>query len=175
MKQFIECPECGAVELAEIATTTIPFNTYIHRCSQCNHVTMESEWNPVPALSIKQPWAWLIVSGNKDIENRNNIKNFRGKFLIHASKQFADLWFGIGAPVQNELAYEKCHGRFYDFADGEDFDKGGIIGYATITGCVEESDSPWFVGKYGLIIEDPHGLPFTPCKGKLSFFKPEIE
>lgn len=35
------------------------------------------------ALSILQPWAWLIVNGNKDIENRNWHTRFRGRFLVH--------------------------------------------------------------------------------------------
>lgn len=37
------------------------------------------------ALSIRQPWAWLIVNGHKDIENRSWPTRFRGKFLVHAS------------------------------------------------------------------------------------------
>jgi len=37
-------------------------------------------------LSLKQPWAELILQGKKKIEIRKwNIK-FRGRFLIHASK-----------------------------------------------------------------------------------------
>jgi hypothetical protein len=39
------------------------------------------------ALSIKQPWAWLIVSGHKDIENRNCPTRFRGRLLVHAGKK----------------------------------------------------------------------------------------
>ena len=42
--------------------------------------------SPVVALSIRQPWAWLIVNGYKDIENRNWKTNFRGKILVHAAK-----------------------------------------------------------------------------------------
>ncbi|WP_229215634.1 ASCH domain-containing protein [Duganella sp. CY15W] len=38
------------------------------------------------ALSIRQPWAWLIVNGYKDIENRSWSTNVRGKVLVHASK-----------------------------------------------------------------------------------------
>ncbi|HTV55212.1 MAG TPA: ASCH domain-containing protein, partial [Terriglobia bacterium] len=37
------------------------------------------------ALSIRQPWAWLIVNGFKPIENRSWNTNFRGRILIHAS------------------------------------------------------------------------------------------
>ena len=36
------------------------------------------------ALSIRQPWAWLIVNGHKDIENRSWRTKYRGPFLVHA-------------------------------------------------------------------------------------------
>ena len=38
------------------------------------------------ALSIRQPWAWLIVHGRKDIENRSWRTKFRGRFLVHAAQ-----------------------------------------------------------------------------------------
>jgi predicted transcriptional regulator len=37
-------------------------------------------------LSLKQPYAELLVSGKKSIELRNWNTSFRGKFLVHASK-----------------------------------------------------------------------------------------
>lgn len=39
------------------------------------------------ALSIRQPWSWLIANDHKDIENRSWPTNFRGCFLIHAGKK----------------------------------------------------------------------------------------
>lgn len=39
----------------------------------------------IKALSIRQPWAWLILWAGKDIENRSRRFHFRGRFLIHAS------------------------------------------------------------------------------------------
>lgn len=38
------------------------------------------------ALSVKQPWAWLIASGKKTIETRIWPTNYRGPILIVASK-----------------------------------------------------------------------------------------
>lgn len=35
------------------------------------------------ALSVKPPWAELIISGKKKIENRNWKTNYRGKLAIH--------------------------------------------------------------------------------------------
>ncbi len=55
------------------------------------------------ALSIRQPWAWLILHGGKDIENRDWATRFRGRVLIHASKgmtrdEWGDAWgFSVGS------------------------------------------------------------------------------
>ena len=38
------------------------------------------------ALSIRQPWASLILKAGKDIENRDWPTKFRGRILIHAAK-----------------------------------------------------------------------------------------
>ena len=38
------------------------------------------------ALSIQQPWAFLIVNGLKDIENRDWSTTFRGLIYVHAGK-----------------------------------------------------------------------------------------
>ena len=35
------------------------------------------------AISIRQPWAWLIVQGYKDIKNRTWAAKYRGPILIH--------------------------------------------------------------------------------------------
>lgn len=39
----------------------------------------------IPVLSIRQPWATLVVLGKKRIETRSRITNYRGDILIHAS------------------------------------------------------------------------------------------
>ena len=40
------------------------------------------------AISIRQPWAWLILNARKDVESRDWIYpcRHRGPLLIHASK-----------------------------------------------------------------------------------------
>jgi hypothetical protein len=40
----------------------------------------------VKALTVKQPWAWAIVSGGKDVENRSRPTKYRGQIYIHAGK-----------------------------------------------------------------------------------------
>jgi hypothetical protein len=40
-----------------------------------------------------------------------------------------------------------------------------------MVGCVSECDSPWFVGKYGFILQNPAAfLNPIPCKGALGFW-----
>ena len=39
------------------------------------------------AISIRQPWATLIVLGLKSVEIRSWSTNFRGRLFLHASKQ----------------------------------------------------------------------------------------
>ena len=39
------------------------------------------------ALSIRQPWAWLIVNGFKDIENRKWHTQFRGRIYVQSGKR----------------------------------------------------------------------------------------
>lgn len=42
-------------------------------------------------LSIRQPWAWLICAGYKDVENRDWRTNYRGRILIHAPKKIESI------------------------------------------------------------------------------------
>jgi hypothetical protein len=40
----------------------------------------------IPALTVRQPFAGLIVAGTKRIENRSRPTSVRGRVLIHAAK-----------------------------------------------------------------------------------------
>lgn len=113
------------------------------------------------ALSVRQPWAWLIIHGGKDIENRTWRARFRGPVLIHASKKI------------DKQAYHQLVEEGIGLPPLEDLKTGGIIGKTEITGCVEESASKWFSGPYGLTLRNSKPLPFRPCRGRLFFFEPD--
>jgi len=87
----------------------------------------------VNALSIRQPWAWLIAHGYKDIENRKWRTGFRGRFLIHAGLQV------------DRLAYTVFR-DFYDLPEIDDLPTGGIVGSADLKECVDQHPLP--PGKY---------------------------
>lgn len=117
---------------------------------------------PRVALSIRQPWAWLIVNGWKDIENRDWPTRFRGNFLIHASKGMTH--------DEYESAEFTAKVNGVSIPAFKDLERGGIVGVAEITDCFTVSGSPWFFGRYGFAIRNATPLPFTPMKGQLGFF-----
>lgn len=117
------------------------------------------------ALSILQPWAWLIANGHKDIENRVWSTRYRGPFLIHAGKRW-------GREQKDDL--ERVRAQFPHLALPDQFDLGGLVGLAHVTDCVQDSDSPWFFGPYGFVLANARPLLFTPCRGMLNFFTPDV-
>jgi hypothetical protein len=123
------------------------------------------------ALSIRQPWAWLIVNGHKDVENRDWVTKFRGPLLIHAGLKFDHdglEW------VRKKFPKILLPGDPETFSR-DDWDLGGIIGKAEVTDCVDKSKSRWFSGTYGFVLANARKLPFVPMKGKLGFFEVEDE
>lgn len=119
------------------------------------------------AISIRQPWAWLIVNGYKDIENRSWRTKYRGQILIHASQGVKTIEYVRASTLANQLGIT--------LPKINDFETGGIVGVATIIDCVEQSESPWFSGEKGFVLADARPLKFIQMKGKLSFFETGIE
>lgn len=117
------------------------------------------------AISIRQPWAWLILNAGKDIENRTWATSVQGRVLIHASKGMALAEYDDA----KEFAY--CVNEAISIPPIPKLECGGIVGSVEIVACVTESNSPWFGGPYGFVLRDPKPLPFFPCKGALWFFE----
>lgn len=119
------------------------------------------------ALSIKQPWASLIVRAGKDIENRDWRTNFRGIVAVHAS-----------AKLEHSEMQDAC-GLMRQFIPGfsaerfelDVFPLGSIIGAVQIVDCVERSDSPWFLGVHGFVLAGAVAFERPlPCRGALGFW-----
>lgn len=126
------------------------------------HTHSTARWTPalrkLKAICIRQPWAWLIVSGYKDIENRKWATNVRGPILIHA---------GLTRPSSDELEH------FLDVWPEAMLDYGGVIGVVNIADCVTKHRSKWFRGRgFGWVLAKPRYLSFKKCPGKLKFFDP---
>lgn len=104
------------------------------------------------AISIKQPWAYLILEHGKDIENRKWKTKVRGRVLIHASKQV------------DEEAMKLFH------LENTYLPTGCIVGSVEIMDCVTKSTSRWFSGPFGFVLKHPQKLTPFKYKGQLNFF-----
>ena len=102
-------------------------------------------------LSVRQPYAWAIIEGIKDVENRAWSTNIQGRIFIHAGKNRDELEWGI-----DNL---KKH-RVKNIPEAEDLIFGAIIGSVEIVEGVQRSGSPWHAsGKWGFILRNPIALP----------------
>lgn len=92
-------------------------------------------------LSVRQPWASLIVANIKDVENRSwepmaAGRPYRGPLLIHAAMTWskgAGEWLAEHFPGQG-LASRFCR---------ENLARGAIIGQVELTGVQQAHPSPW--------------------------------
>ena len=111
------------------------------------------------ALSVHQPWASLIASGEKRVENRSwkHPTKYRGVLLIHASKKL------IGGPRDR---------------NGEIIPLGAIVAVVQLTAILSVKNArQWFksrgidqrlhlFGPTCLILDNVFRLPEpVPCKG----------
>jgi len=121
----------------------------------------------VRALTVRQPWAWALIYGGKDVENRRWRTSYRGPLLIHAAKQ-ADpqgpsrlLWTMTdpGAYGQPRAAFEA---------------RGAIIGLVILAEILTDSPSPWAQPRmYHWVVESPWPTePAVPCPGRQGLWTP---
>ena len=125
------------------------------------------------ALTIKEPWATLIIEGYKKYEFRSWKTNYRGKILIHA-----------GLSLENNMKE-----RFKDY--NLEYKLGYIIGEAEIVDCILvdkelneklRTINPLVYGisnhveNYAWELENikKYDNPI-PCKGKLGLWNYEVE
>lgn len=73
------------------------------------------------ALTIKQPWASLIIEGYKEYEFRSWKTNYRGRIYIHA---------GLGIDLDMLERFELYNLKY----------PSGIIGEATLVDCIEVTE-----------------------------------
>lgn len=120
------------------------------------------------ALTIKQPWADLIIAGIKDIENRTWKTSYRGRVLIHTSKSpcsRGDLdAYPLSALSENINLDKYAPGRFTN---------GAIIGSVDIVDCVMNHPSEWAEkGVYNWVLANPVKFenPILNVKGMLGLW-----
>jgi len=109
-------------------------------------------------LTVKQPWAFLIVKGIKPVENRDWQTSHRGLLLIHAGQSYdpqpdLEREFGIDP---KRLIY------------------GAVIGSVELTDIVTDHPSRFFVGRYGWVLQNPRPIDPVPLRGQLRIFNAKL-
>jgi hypothetical protein len=124
----------------------------------------------VPALSIRQPWAELIVSGKKTIEIRSWYTEYRGLLWIHTG-------------LKSDPQLERQFGLQKPFV-------GGYVGSVVLTAVNPLDRERWEnwssmhlcsradyrPGLYGWVLTSPHKFPQPIAgPGQLNLFFPNDE
>ena len=123
---------------------------------------------PDIALSVQQPWAWAIVAGHKDVENRSAGSIRAGamtcrRIAIHAAKSMKQshydwaVWrlekHGVACPRPDALV------------------RGAIIGAVDVVDIVSTSESEWYGGQMGLVLQNAEMHAPIPAQGALGYFR----
>ena len=133
-------------------------------------------------LTLKQPWAWMVIHGTKDVENRSWVNAIleglvarREPFAVHAGRAMSTayymeaVWYAKGqdpaivVPYPQELVF------------------GAILG--TVVPAKIYSPEDWDVQRrwhmkdqYGWQLEERTPLPrYVPAKGKQGFWTVDDE
>jgi hypothetical protein len=119
------------------------------------------------ALSIKQPWAQLIIIGAKDVENRTRPTSFRGRFAVHVSLRRADYEDVDIEAIPRDL--QEPAKRAWE----RNASAGRVIGTVELIDCIRDSDSIWAVNDYWhWVLREPR--PYTrsrPARGQLGLWE----
>lgn len=131
---------------------------------------MSSPWTY--ALSIRQPWAALIICGVKTIEIRRWPTAHRGRLLIHAASlpDPREEGWRLVTPRMDELIHLR----------------GGIIGMVDLVDCrryrsrrdflaeqeLHRNDPSWYQPDlFGFILANPEQVGFHPFKANVRLFR----
>ena len=96
-------------------------------------------------LSVRQPYARLLVEGIKDVENRTRKTNYRGTILIHASSKMHEV-VKVLRDVPPQF-YNRIEQRILTSAIDVEYENsfGAIIGSVDIIDCVQGYNSQWSI------------------------------
>lgn len=129
------------------------------------------------ALSIRQPWPWLITRPDvtdpverallyereeiKIVENRTWRTLYRGPILLHAGEKVDRVGYDWVRECFPEIPLPSLTA----------LERGGVVGDADLVDCVSWIRSRWFNGPLGFVLSDARPLPFQRGPGKLGLFE----
>jgi len=118
----------------------------------------------IRALTLQQPWAWAVIQGYKDVENRSWSTSHRGLLLIHAGRQFdaAGFEFIWKLGLHRALPMELPLGR--------------LVGSIQLQDVATRYPSQWsFRGARHWVLTKPREFRTPlPCRGGQKLFYPAV-
>jgi hypothetical protein len=135
----------------------------------------------VGALSLTQPWAWLVIRPDvtepderrelfltdeiKCIENRVWGTAVRGRFMVHASKMMLSRDYEAAFDTASQVSISLAN----KIPRKEHLQRGGIVGAAELYDVLAKTTRPhvpWHMrDQYGFRLRGQQPLPFLPCAG----------
>lgn len=127
-------------------------------------------------ISIKQPWAYLVVIGAKKIETRPFYTHYRGELLIHCSAK-------IDFSALDLCQIDERFNRY--IPDVRVLEQGKIIGKVNVVACVdtitmrtlpeltneERAFGDYSDGRYAWLLSDPVKFDNpVPAQGRLGLW-----
>lgn len=129
------------------------------------------------ALSLKQPYAWLIANGYLLVDDRSWGTAYRGPVLIHASKGlYAEYYDYLRANTDIPLPSK------------DKLEFGGVVGIANLVLCCQPGNLPVSMSReqrahfggvqqqyFGFLFEQATPVTLMPCRGKLGMFDIDLD
>lgn len=125
-------------------------------------------------LTIRQPYAWLIVNGYKTVENRIWRTSYRGPLAIHAGLKIErDALEDVLAQCE-ELGEPATPAELHDMNT-----TGAIVGTVELVDCTltptDSRDLEWHnPPAWAWILQHPKPIKPVPAKGKLGLWESEL-
>jgi len=117
------------------------------------------------AISIRQPWLWLILEGHRPIhiDDWRPEPAYQGDILLHASKSQTKKEF--------QAAQEFINFYGLDIQLPESCPVGGIVGRANLVKVCRDYESVWADPMlWSWVLSNVQKLPLVECKGQKGLF-----
>ncbi len=144
----------------------------------------------LPGLTLRQPWAWAVIYGGKNIENRDKRTSVTGRFVVHAAAacdpetdyKAAVHWMVARGLVRSETwpelapvdpAFAPQFSKAPILPDIEELPLGVIVGTAELVGTIDRNDEVggWkMIGRYGYRLANPKPCVEKSFRGKPGWF-----
>lgn len=124
-----------------------------------------------PALSVKQPWAALLLGGVKTIEIRRWSTNHRGRILLHAARMDDPRQEGWDLVSPQLLPWTELRGGIIGSLDLQE-QRSYLTPHQFQSDHLQHhNNQAWFnPPMFGFVFTNPNPLPFRRCPGQVRFF-----